>query len=77
MVMRRALVLAIAGEALGFCTYLAVHRLLATVLFGITSIDSVTLASAIAVLLIIALGSSCLPARQATRIDPVSSVREV
>ena len=76
MVMGRALALATAGAALGFGSYMAVRRLLASVLFGVGSGDPPTLAGAITMLLAVALAASWLPAQRATRIDPVSSLRE-
>jgi putative ABC transport system permease protein len=76
MVIGGALVLAAAGTALGFASYMAVRRLLGSVLFGVGSGDPLTLAGAIALLLAVALAASWLPAQRATRIDPAFALRE-
>ena len=76
MVTERALWLVSAGAALGLLGCLAVRSILATVLFGIGPSDPATLAAATATLLSVALAASWLPARRATRVDPVSALRE-
>jgi ABC-type antimicrobial peptide transport system permease subunit len=55
---------------------LALSRGLSALLFGVAATDVATYASIAALLLVVALLSAFGPARRATRIDPISSLRE-
>jgi len=75
LVLRQGLALASAGLAIGIVLALAVTRLLASLLFGITFTDPLTYIGTAAILFAVA-GLACwLPARRATRIDPVLALR--
>lgn len=76
MVTGRALRLALFGVAFGLAGWVAVHRLLNVLLFGVTAGNAASLAGATALLLLITLLASWFPARRATRIDPASALRE-
>ena len=75
MVMRRGAALALAGTALGFAGALILTRMLSSLLFGISTTDPATFAAASLGLLGVALAASFIPARRATRIDPILAVR--
>ena len=75
MILRRALVLAAVGLAIGLPTALGASRLVESFLFGIKPDDPLALASAVGVLLAAALLAGYLPALKASRIDPVTAVR--
>ena len=75
MVMRRGATLALAGTALGFAGALILTRMLSSLLFGISTTDPATFAAASLGLLGVALAASFIPARRATRIDPILAVR--
>jgi len=75
MVVRQAAVLAVAGLALGLALSLGASRLLTGLLFGITPTDALTYAVVAAGLLAVALLASYLPARRASRIDPIRALR--
>jgi predicted permease len=75
LVLSDALVLVIAGAAVGIPTALAVSRFAATFLYGITPRDPVSAALATIVLLGVAAFASYLPARRATRVDPNVALR--
>jgi ABC-type antimicrobial peptide transport system permease subunit len=67
--------LAVVGLAIGLVGSFALTRLIATMLFGVTPTDPVTFGTVSALLLGIGLVASWLPARRATRIDPISALR--
>jgi putative ABC transport system permease protein len=75
MVVGEGLRLTAAGVVLGILGSLLAGRLVATLLFGVTTVDPVTLAGVIAVLAIVAMLASWLPARRAARIDPLIAIR--
>ncbi len=75
LVVREGGLLAIAGVAAGLAGALAATRALSTLLFGVTARDPLTFALAAVTLIAIALIASWIPARAATRIDPVHALR--
>lgn len=75
MVLREGGTLAIAGTGLGVAGALGLTGALRTMLFEITPADPVTYAGGIALLLSVALFACYIPARRATRIDPVTALR--
>jgi ABC-type antimicrobial peptide transport system permease subunit len=74
-VLRDALTLALAGIALGVPCALGASRLIANMLFGISSDDLPAVALVSLLLLVVALLASYLPARRASRIDPMVALR--
>jgi predicted permease len=75
MVLGEAFVLAAAGVVLGVAGAVATTRLMAALLFGVTPTDPTTFASIAAILMAIALAGSYVPARRATRVDPMMTLR--
>jgi len=75
MVIRVTLRLVLAGAGLGVLASLGVARLIASLLFGITPADPLTFAATVIVLTSVALVAGYLPARRASRIDPMSALR--
>lgn len=75
IVLRRALALASAGLAIGIAGALLLTRWMTTLLYEVKPTDPATLVSVAAGLLGMALVSSYLPARRATRIDPLVALR--
>ncbi len=63
------------GAGLGLLASLALGRVIASFLFGVDATDPLTLASVVAVLLGVAGLASYLPARRASRLDPVLAIR--
>jgi predicted permease len=64
-----------AGVCLGLVAWLGASRLLRSVVYGVTPTDPVTLTGAAVLLLVSAVAASYLPARRATRVDPVQLLR--
>jgi ABC-type antimicrobial peptide transport system permease subunit len=67
--------LALAGCAAGVVAALVGTRVLASQLFGVSPLDPLTLVSATLMLLLAALVASYIPARRATRVDPMVALR--
>ena len=67
----------VVGVALGLAGAVGLTRLLETMLFGVTSFDTLTFAGAAAVLTAVALAATVIPAYRAARIDPVRALRQV
>jgi putative ABC transport system permease protein len=64
------------GLGLGLVSALLIGRALRTVLFGITPADPVAIGTAVLVLLATAAGACYLPAWRASRLDPLTALRE-
>ena len=75
MVVARGLGLALAGLAFGLAGAFAATRLMAGLLFEIQPSDPATFVSTALVLAAVAILASYLPARRATRIEPMSALR--
>ena len=76
LVVRRALLLALGGTVLGLLGAVALTRILETLLYGIAPTDVATYASVPLVLLAVAGLASWIPARAATRVDPIIALRQ-
>jgi len=74
-VMGRGLTLPVAGMAVGLLAAAGTSRLLASLLFGVGRIDPITMAATVAVLAAVALIACYLPARRASRVDPIIALR--
>jgi ABC-type antimicrobial peptide transport system permease subunit len=74
-VVGRALLTAAAGIAFGLLAALALTQVLASLLFGVEPNDPVTFATVPALLLVVALLASYLPARRAVKVDPLTALR--
>ena len=75
LVLGSGLVYAGVGLGLGTVIALASTRVLSRFLYGVSPFDPVTFASAATVLALVALVAALLPARRATRIDPIIALR--
>uniref|UniRef100_Q024U8 ABC transporter permease n=1 Tax=Solibacter usitatus (strain Ellin6076) TaxID=234267 RepID=Q024U8_SOLUE len=74
-VLKRAVGMAAVGIAIGLAAAIPLARLLRSLLFGVRESDALTFAAASVVLGAIALAASYVPARRASRIDPMVSLR--
>jgi ABC-type antimicrobial peptide transport system permease subunit len=75
LVMRESLRLVTVGMAIGVPVALASQRLVASMLFGLRPNDPATLIGGVVALLLVAAVAGYLPARRASRIDPMISLR--
>jgi len=75
MVLQKGLGLLLAGIALGLAVSLGVGRILVTQLWGVSQYDTLTFAAVIALLLLVGLVACWIPARRATRVNPVKALR--
>lgn len=74
-VISRALLLAGAGAIVGLTVAIAISRTFASLLFEVSPADPLSLVAACVLLVAVALLATWLPARRATRIDPVEALR--
>jgi len=75
LVIGRAMLFAVVGLALGGVASVALTRLLASLLFNTSPTDPITLASVGAMLALAALVACYIPARRATKVDPMVALR--
>jgi predicted permease len=75
MVLRETGVLIAIGLAAGVPASLACARLVQSKLFGLKAADPVTLAAAAGIMFVVAIASGYLPARRASRVDPLIALR--
>ena len=75
MVLRQGIRATLAGVAIGVVAGLALTRLLRGLLYGVTPGDWLTFLSVALLLLFVALAACSIPARRATRVDPIVALR--
>jgi putative ABC transport system permease protein len=75
LVMADALKLTLAGLALGVASALPCARLIRTQLYGVTTSDPTTYAAIMGLLLTVGIAATLVPARRASRVDPIVALR--
>jgi putative ABC transport system permease protein len=75
LVMRNGMTLSLIGVAIGLAGSLTLTRSIESLLFGVIAGDVTTLASVSALLLVVSLLASYIPARRATKVDPLVALR--
>ncbi len=76
LVLGQSLSLTVAGIATGLIFGLALTRLLASLLFEVNAADPYTFAAVALILAAVAVVASFMPARRATRVDPIEALRQ-
>jgi putative ABC transport system permease protein len=74
-VAKRALVLALVGVGLGVAGALALTQLMSALLFGVSPTDAGAFTASAAILILVAVIASYVPARRASRVDPLVALR--
>jgi putative ABC transport system permease protein len=75
LVVKQGMAIALMGVAAGAVLALAMTRLIAGMLFGITATDPLTFAGVAALLGTVAFLANYLPARRASKVDPIVALR--
>jgi ABC-type antimicrobial peptide transport system permease subunit len=76
LVLKTGLLLVGVGIATGLAGYLALNRLVTSLLYATDSTDPITLAAAPVALGLVALAACLLPALRATRVEPMAALRQ-
>ena len=75
LVIKQGMKLAFAGVIIGAAASLAMTRVMASLLFGVSASDPVTFSSVALLLILVSLAACWIPARRATKVDPMIALR--
>ena len=75
LILREALLLVLIGVAVGLPAVMAATRLVSSLLFGLTPADPTSIGAAAILMFAVAAGAGYLPARRATKVDPMVALR--
>jgi ABC-type antimicrobial peptide transport system permease subunit len=75
LAMRHGLTPAFIGVVIGLAGALATTRLASSMLYGVEPRDPLTFVGVVVLLVLVALGASWLPAKRATRVEPIIALR--
>ena len=76
LILGQGLAVALAGIGLGLAGAFALSRVVSAFLVGVSPTDPITFAGVAALLLAVAIVASFVPARRASRVDPVDALRD-
>ena len=76
LVVRQGMLLAAVGIVAGLIGSVALTRVMASLLFGVSATDAVTFGSVAAILAAVVCAATVIPARRATGVDPMVALRE-
>jgi putative ABC transport system permease protein len=75
LIMKRGLSVALAGMAIGIAAAFALTRLMSSLLYGVAATDPFAFCAVATLMMLVALFGCYLPARRATRVDPITALR--
>jgi ABC-type antimicrobial peptide transport system permease subunit len=75
MIVKQGLRLVLLGLAIGLVGAFALMRVIASLLFGVTTKDPFTFAAVAVLLALVALAACSIPAWRATKVDPMEALR--
>jgi putative ABC transport system permease protein len=75
LIIRQGMTLAVIGLGIGLLSAIGVAQLLAKILFGVSAIDPLTFAGVSLLLALVAALACYIPARRATKVDPLVALR--
>jgi ABC-type antimicrobial peptide transport system permease subunit len=75
LVMRQVSVMLIVGSVIGIAAAVGLGRAASSLLYGLKGHDPVVFTLSVLVLILVALGAGYIPARRASRVDPIQALR--
>ena len=75
LVVRQGMVLVVVGLAIGLIAAFLLTKVMESLLFGVTAKDPITFVAVAGVLSLVALIACYIPARRATKVDPLTALR--
>jgi putative ABC transport system permease protein len=75
LIVGQGMKLALAGVVIGLIATLALTRLMASLLFGVSATDPITFVAIAALLFMVAIAACWIPARRASKVDPMAALR--
>jgi putative ABC transport system permease protein len=75
LILGEGMLVILIGLAIGLAGSLALTRFISSLLFGVTATDPLTFAGVAVLLAVVALAACYIPARRATRVDPMVALR--
>ena len=75
MVLKHDMLLALAGVAIGLAGAFVLARLMKSLLFEVSTTDPLTFVGIAVLIILVALTACYIPARRATRVDPMVALR--
>ena len=75
LIMRESMLLVGVGVAIGLAAAAGTSRLISRLLFGLAPTDPLSILAAVAVMVVVAGMAAYLPARRASRVDPLAALR--